>query len=348
MDTITHGLLGMAIGEAAFRGRLGRGTLIVAAFAGAAPDLDLFTGRFGDGFQSLAWHRAESHSLILTALAAPVLGWLAARLFNKGANTARWSLLALLALWSHVLLDLCTSWGTEALAPFSKARYAWDLLPIIDPLFSGPLLLAALPAALICLPRLSGWVRFSRRFATVMLLWCVLYTVFGGGMNQRAQALVQATLPPGEQTVRAVPAFGTTFLWNVISRDAAGNQRAVFLSTWKGETVSKPALYPADNSAPVRLAQDAPTGRLLTRLSAGMQYFRAQPDGSVLIEDLRYPRYPDPANPQAAPPGNNFRCRVTFSAAGEPVFQRERSNLLRRTLQQEAAVLWQLAFTNRP
>ena len=53
-----------------------------------------------------------------------------------------WILLAILVLFTHPIIDVFTSYGTQLLAPFSRHRFAIDALPIIDPVYSLALIAA--------------------------------------------------------------------------------------------------------------------------------------------------------------------------------------------------------------
>jgi len=55
-------------------------------------------------------------------------------------------LCSLVAYSTHALLDCCTSYGTMLFWPFSDVRISWDLIAIIDPLFTVPLLIGVIIA----------------------------------------------------------------------------------------------------------------------------------------------------------------------------------------------------------
>ena len=67
----------------------------------------------------------------------------------KGTDLLTCGLYAIMGTLSHGLLDACTSYGTRLYWPFSQYRESWDLISIIDPLFTLPML-ALLIAAFIC------------------------------------------------------------------------------------------------------------------------------------------------------------------------------------------------------
>ncbi|MDR2392043.1 MAG: metal-dependent hydrolase [Planctomycetota bacterium] len=148
MDPMTHALAGQMIADALpFSGRLGEKAPLVAALAAMAPDVDLlpaivagFPPKFAGGRLiardwSLArrFHRAYTHSFFFVTLASPFLGWLAWRWSGRRGHWLHWSILVLLALYSHIILDLTNFFGVRAWLPFSAGRPAWALLPLLDP-----------------------------------------------------------------------------------------------------------------------------------------------------------------------------------------------------------------------
>src|SRR5437899_10528019 len=144
MDPLTHGLLGATIGQALFARRLGGCGLLAGAVAAVAPDLDVVrmaTGPMGDW----VYHRGVTHSIWVAPLLGPALGLAAAR--RQAGGRPAWTLLFVLTLLSHPLLDWCTSYGTLLLAPLSAHRFALDAVAIIDPAYSLVLLAALLVGA---------------------------------------------------------------------------------------------------------------------------------------------------------------------------------------------------------
>ena len=148
MDPMSHALAGQMIADALpFSGVLGEKAPLVAALAAMAPDLDLlpavvagFPPTFaGDRLIVLDWsvarrfHRTYTHSFFFATLASPFLGWLAWRWSGRRGHWLHWSILVLLALYSHIVLDLTNSFGVRAWLPFSGGRPAWALLPLLDP-----------------------------------------------------------------------------------------------------------------------------------------------------------------------------------------------------------------------
>ena len=218
MDTVTHALLGTAIAEAGFRSKLGKRALIAGAIYGSLPDADMFLVIL-DPKHMLNYHRAASHSIILAFIAAPLLGWLAWKFGKKTGSILIWSFLALLAVLSHDLLDLFTSWGTEIFYPFSNTRFAISALPIVDPLITLPLI--GVLVSTIILKNL----KIRRIAAALALLWCISYTAMGYNFSNQAIKLLSKLKPAGFEVIQAQAAAnpGTILLWHVALRDKDNN-----------------------------------------------------------------------------------------------------------------------------
>lgn len=153
MDPLTQAALGAAAGHALFHRQLGTRAIALGAVAGAIPDIDAFWGAFEGPFGRLVSHRGITHSLFFGPVVGSVAGWLWWRwLRGRSASSddvpdvRYWIGLFIVALMSHPLLDWFTTFGTQLLAPFSRARFATDAIPIVDPLYTGVLAIGLLLA----------------------------------------------------------------------------------------------------------------------------------------------------------------------------------------------------------
>lgn len=182
MDPVTHGIAGALIGKAFFAGPAVSGgakkpyarVAVLAATLGAVfPDVDVFVDSFSHDSLGIArYHRGFTHSFLGLPIFAIALAWLTRAFFTRYARRPKgrgWqppSFRFLTAVYaagiaSHVILDGCTSFGTRMFNPISKDRVSWDLLFIIDFVFT----------ALILVPQLVAWVHEQREMARKRAFW---------------------------------------------------------------------------------------------------------------------------------------------------------------------------------
>jgi membrane-bound metal-dependent hydrolase YbcI (DUF457 family) len=170
MDTITHGIVGTLLGKGYFSERYGRTATVAAALGAVFPDIDViaeFTSR--DPLSLIRYHRGITHSFIAMPFFAAGLAWLtrwiARRRGLEAPPQGALTLIFMVAIASHIVLDGMTSFGTRIWTPLSQQRVAWDLLFIIDFVFSS----------LVLLPQVAAWVFRDREkwWGRAIRMWAV-------------------------------------------------------------------------------------------------------------------------------------------------------------------------------
>ena len=160
MDTITHGIAGALMSKALFGGRdllssggMTRQRIVTwSLMLGAIfPDIDVVRDMVSkDPMLIVTWHRSITHSLICLPLWALLLAglsiWLTRALKWDAPSFRTFVGLYAIGIFSHILLDLVTTFGTMIWSPFGWSRPAWDLIFIIDLTFTGLLLVPQLVA----------------------------------------------------------------------------------------------------------------------------------------------------------------------------------------------------------
>ena len=287
MDSITQAVLGATIAEAGFRRRLGGRAVAFGAVCGVLPDLDIAAG-FVDQWATLTHHRGFSHSLLVLPLVAVVMGWVGYRWARRQTPYRAWIHLALWALMTHPLLDLCTTYGTQLLWPVSRTRFALDAVAIIDPFYTLPLLLALVLGRW---PRMP--VRTSTRLAAGALVVSTAYLALGFVQSRRAVGLASAELARqgfAAQKIRAMPTLGNIWLWRLVGRNDRGDLRVGYVSTWSPQPIGFDALNRPDDPL-VASALDCPRGRTFTWFADGMVSARVRRGADraiVVLHDQRY------------------------------------------------------------
>jgi len=141
LDSLTQIVLGGAVGEAVLGKKVGNKAVLWGAIGGTIPDLDTIPGLFLDTVSRLEIHRGFSHSIVFAILVSPLLGVIIAKLYSGKAesNWWGWTQLMFWAIFTHPLLDIFTTWGTQLLWPL-EWRIAIQSVFVIDPLYTLPFL----------------------------------------------------------------------------------------------------------------------------------------------------------------------------------------------------------------
>ena len=280
MDSITQALLGASV-QGALLGRWqGRKALAYGAVLGTLPDLDVVID-YGDAVANMTYHRGFSHSLLVLSLLAVLLTWLARRWRpDHRYSSTRLFLTVWLVLVTHVLLDAFTSYGTQLFWPLATPPIAWSSIFIIDPLYSVPLLVAVLAAALAGLRgRIASWPVYALGLST-------LYLAFTLGGKQMAEQRVQASM--ASQGIRAEQLFSTptpfnSLLWRVVLVDGEDYYEA--LVGWLDDAPPSLVRLPR-NAQLAEVLRDSPQHQRLQWFTGDV--LRYDVDGEqLLVTDLR-------------------------------------------------------------
>ena len=148
MDSLTQIVLGAAVGEAVLGKKIGSRAMLWGAIAGTIPDLDVLLKFITDDITATEMHRGFSHSIVFSILFAPVLAWIAHRIHRSkrpDATLRNWVLLFFLALVTHPMLDMHTTWGTQFFWPF-EVRITYNNIFVVDPLYTIPFLICLMIA----------------------------------------------------------------------------------------------------------------------------------------------------------------------------------------------------------
>ena len=207
MDPLTHALAGATLAWAATGSRLGRRSLVIGAAAALLPDVDVLIRSAADPLLAIEHHRGFTHSLLFV----PIGGLIAALPFSARLDgmQRRWAVLAgILAYLSHPLLDAATTYGTQLFWPFSRYRAGFDVISIIDPLFT-----------LIVLTGVIAAFAARRRLAVITLVLAVAWLAGGFVQRERATAAqIRLAGTRGDRLDRGAvfPTIGNTIVWRSI------------------------------------------------------------------------------------------------------------------------------------
>jgi inner membrane protein len=214
VDPVTHAVVGAATARVILSRSVAQRAWLPGAAGALLPDADALIRSSADPLLYAEFHRHFTHALVLIpaggALAA--LPWIVARRARRhwksylGAATAGYA--------THGLLDASTTYGTLLLWPFTDARIAWNLISIVDPLFTSIVIAGVVAAA---------WRRTARP-AAVALAIAVSYLAVGALQQSRAleaQAGVAAMRGHVRDRGAVFPAFATNLVWRSLYQRGA-------------------------------------------------------------------------------------------------------------------------------
>lgn len=283
LDPLTHALAGATLAWTATGRHLGRRSLLIGAAAALLPDIDVLIRSTADPLLAIEHHRGFTHALLFI----PIGGAIAALPFATKLRW-RWALLAgILAYASHSLLDAATTYGTQWFWPFSRLRVGFDIISIIDPLFTLVLVIGLI-AALFA----------RRRIVAFALALCVVWLVVGLVQRERASAAqAQLASTRGDRLARGevFPTIGNTLVWRSIYESAGKLHIDRIRVPWFGD-----ATFAAVDAVPLAIApqDDAKLRRDFERFawfSSG--WIASSPSDVSLIGDARYSLQTDRYDP---------------------------------------------------
>src|ERR1700755_728420 len=105
MDSLTHIVLGAAIGELMAGRKLGKKALLIGAAANSLPDIDFVASFWLSTARDVWAHRGITHSFLFVAVMIPVLTLLARRSLPRSTMTNKdWTLFFGLELFAHLFI----------------------------------------------------------------------------------------------------------------------------------------------------------------------------------------------------------------------------------------------------
>ncbi|MCK7614778.1 metal-dependent hydrolase [Roseibium sediminicola] len=283
MDSLTQFVLGAAVSTALLGNKIGpRKAALIGGALGTMPDLDVFIP-FDDPVDSFVYHRGWTHSVLVHALATPILGEGLVRLF-KGLREHRWRVWAavFLCLSTHAAIDAMTVYGTRILWPLYPDPVGVGSVFIIDPLYTLPLLAVVIWA--LC--RKTWTTRLRNGLAAALIVstgYLGLSALIQRHVETHALELFQENGGAPDRIYAIATPFNILF-WKVIGlrEDSYDN---LYLSLLDGEGPAEIYTHPR-NPELIACLEETPAFQKLDWFSRG--YYRADLVGDeVVMSDLR-------------------------------------------------------------
>ena len=324
MDPLSQGVLGAALPQAT---RINNRHVAIAGLfgliAGMAPDLDVLIRSDTDTLLYLEYHRQFTHSLIFIPIGGALCAGLLHLVLGRRWQLSFWQTFAFCALGyaTHGFLDGATSYGTQLFWPFSDMRVAWNIISIIDPLFTLPLVVGVV----------VSMIRRSAVPVRVALCWCALYLCFAIYQNAAAREMarelaIERGHSPERLTVK--PSFANLVVWKSIYL-ADGRFYVDAIRPSFGSLV-----YEGDSVALLDVARDLPWLDDAMQQADDVRRFRRFSDGYLSIHpqdpdrviDVRYSMLPNEIAPLWS-----IRLDPSGGADARAVFRHHRDDSEART-----------------
>ena len=294
MDPLSQGLLGGLVAPLVAKPKNLRIAFAVGFISALLADLDVLIRSSEDPLLSLEYHRHFTHSLIFV----PVGGFLGAvltRILSQKKLSFKESyIFAFLGYLTAAPLDACTSYGTHLFWPFSGERTAWHIISIIDPIFTGVILILTLFALAIR----------SKRLILTACTFSVLYLGLGAAQREKAETIAYELANKRGHIAKRLsvkPSIGNILLWRSVYQNQENYMvDAILIKPFKNSKVFEGGSAPVVNIE--NEFNDIPANSILKkdikRFAFFSDYYLAlHPQDPAVLGDLRYAMLPNSLEP---------------------------------------------------
>lgn len=294
MDLLTQGLLGSAMAQSGAQQKEVRLATGIGFFSGLLADADILIQSSNDPLLNIEFHRHFTHSIFFIPFGALIAALLLWPFVRKRLAFRRIYLFAFLGYLFSGVLDAFTSYGTHILWPLDESRVAFNIISVVDPVFTAILIFAVLYA----------FVKYTKLAARTGLMLAVLYLVFGWTQLQRAEAVAQTLANERGHVIESLlvkPTLANLVLWRSIYQV---NGR-LYVDAIRVGVFSEPHVYEGESIEKFVMERDmaglSETSLLakdisrFTNFSAGL--VAIQPEHPNVLIDVRYSNLPTTVAP---------------------------------------------------
>lgn len=292
MDPISQAFLGAIFAQSFSKIKKDiKAAAFCGAIGGMAPDLDIFIRSKTDPLLQIDYHRHFTHSIsfipaggLLTAI------FLYYIIRYRKISFKKTLIFSTLGISTHALLDACTTYGTRLLWPFSNARISWNIISIIDLIYTVPLII-------FCFLSIR---KKSQKLAISGLLISFLYIGICSIQNYKAKYFIHKEAQKRGHNIKTEdifvsPTIGNNILWRSIYKyqgdyyiDAVRISffsNHIFYKGQKEKIIDPESIFP-------NLSENSIQRKDIRRFSHFAQgyinFYQDKQSGELLIGDLRY------------------------------------------------------------
>ena len=230
MDSVSQFVLGAFVGHKVIGKECGKTALILGGIVGSIPDLDVvFTSLIENSLDRFFWHRGISHSLLFSVVGAVIFSILlfkTAWVKNRGITFKKLYFFFFWCFFTHILLDCCTTWGTQLFYPFTY-RVALSNIFIIDPLYTLPFVFAFI---LFFLKKKWDYSK-RNRLINKILVGTTGYLIVGFIFQQLVLSHINDKLSNRYESINVSPTFFNIINWKYtfkIDKKLYGGKASIF------------------------------------------------------------------------------------------------------------------------
>lgn len=283
MDSLTHIVLGMIEGELIAGKKLGKKAMLFGAIANSLPDIDVVTSFFVSVDKSLLQHRGFTHSIIFAIIISVAAAWFFSKK-NFSLNFTGWLMLWGCGLFSHLLIDSMTAYGTGWFEPCSHTRVTFNSIFVADPFYTLPMIIAAI--ALMIVRIQSKWRTTWALIGLIPSLFYLSYTFYNKALvnNIADENFNQQAINVNRYITTPTPL--NNFLWFILAEGNNGFYTGYYSVFDKNDSVT--FNYIAGNhDLGNEFSQDESYQRLV-RFSQGYYCLTKDSLGNISLHDLRF------------------------------------------------------------
>ena len=289
MDPVSQGLLGTALSGSFARKKEIRFASFCGFIGGIAPDIDILIRSDSNPLLFIEYHRHFTHSLAFVPFGGLIVSFFLYLIFLKKKKFKTIFFFTTLGFLSHGFLDSCTSYGTSLFWPFSETRISWNIISIIDPIYTFILLFFFI---------LSFLLKSSH---LIKLGLCLSFLYLGFGLNKHIQVeklISRIAEVRGHKIERLLlnPTIGNVILWRSVYQFNKNYYiDAVYMPLFGEPKVKKGRKVKVINKETVfpEILNDSLQRNDIRKFSFFSQDFiYIHPDFEYVIADLRYGTLP--------------------------------------------------------
>ncbi len=285
LDSITHITLGACAGEILLGKKLGKKALFWGALSQSLPDIDTVGSLVLPADQSFLFHRGITHSYLFAVIVGIGMAFAVHRLYRKNELSLPFLMFFFcFQLALHDTLDICNSYGTGLLEPFSHQRFSVNLLFVADPLFTIGLFVVTL--VLIFKPTTY---KYRARWALIAISISVVYLCFAVFNKIEIDKRVEASFAAehiARQRYFTTPTPFNCMLWYVVAK-ADSQEYTGYSSIWDDDRQVIPFEMHPQNDALLKRAPNQQAVQHMLAFAEG-DYTVSQHVGGLYLNVSRF------------------------------------------------------------